>query len=243
MIWIQLTSTSINQSSQQKKTIGFNDLKLVVFTAYNLWQPKWMLKESSEAVVDNESQLEQANRNPSIASSISGGHFKYDSKADFDRFHKRVKVFLANRSQNDYYRRTEDLEERAKRFDYDFRSKHSPAKQPNVPADTVIQEEKVEDEEKRASSNGQQQASALTPSRVSAVQKQVLQSKISPKMPSMRSPEQPPQYFKPRINKKSEVLDKKVTSKYQMSQTSRVTEGGAVVAPSGKSAERPNLIL
>ena len=138
MIWIQLTSTSINQSSCQKKTIGFNDLKLVVFTAYNLWQPKWMLKENIEPV-DNESQLEQANRNPSIASSNNSGYFKYDSKADFDRFHKRVKVFLANRSQNDYYRRTEDLEERAKRFDYDFRSKPSPAKQSKaVPAETVI---------------------------------------------------------------------------------------------------------
>jgi hypothetical protein len=40
----------------------------------------------------------------------------------------------------------------------------------------------------------------------------------------MRSPEQPPQYFKPMINKKSEILDKKVTSKYQFSQTSRIAE-------------------
>ena len=82
MIWIQLTSTSINQSSQQKKTIGLNDLKLVVFTAYNLWQPKWMHAKSSapaESEPASESQLEQANRNPSItSSSISGGgHFRY----------------------------------------------------------------------------------------------------------------------------------------------------------------------
>ena len=65
-------------------------------------------------------------------------------------------------------------------------------------------------------------------------------------MPSMRSPEQPPQYFKPRINKKSEILDKKVSSKYQMSQTSRVSEMGEQKIPApigGKSAERPNLIL
>ena len=106
MIWIQLNSTSINQSSQQKKTIGFNDLKLVVFTAYNLWQPKWMLAKAlppAESDSVSESQLEQANRNPSItSSSISSAHFRSQSKADFDRFHNRVKIFLANRSQNDY---------------------------------------------------------------------------------------------------------------------------------------------
>jgi hypothetical protein len=59
--------------------------------------------EPADSESASESQLEQANRNPSItSSSISGSHFRYESKGDFDRFHKRVKVFLANRSQNDY---------------------------------------------------------------------------------------------------------------------------------------------
>ena len=87
-----------------------------------------MLKEIFEKEPVNESNLEQANRNPSIASSNNGGHYRYESKAEFDRFHKRVKVFLANRSQNDYQRKNEDWEQRAKKFDYDFRNKGSPSK-------------------------------------------------------------------------------------------------------------------
>ena len=60
IIWVQLTAQAIN-SSQLKKTIVYNDLKLVVFTAYNIWQPKWMLsteKDSPKKDILNESQLE-----------------------------------------------------------------------------------------------------------------------------------------------------------------------------------------
>jgi hypothetical protein len=91
----------------------------------------------------------------------------------------------------------------------------------------VIHEEKEDDDKKQSNSASahQQAALALTPTRKTEGLKQTnLQSKVSPKMPSMRSPEQPPQYFKPMINKKSEILDKKVTSKYQFSQTSRIVE-------------------
>ena len=91
----------------------------------------------------------------------------------------------------------------------------------------MIPEEKEDDDKKQGNSTSahQQAALALTPTRKSEVRKQTnLQSKVSPKMPSMRSPEQPPQYFKPMINKKSEILDKKVSSKYQFSQTSLIGE-------------------
>jgi hypothetical protein len=91
----------------------------------------------------------------------------------------------------------------------------------------VIHEEKEDDDKKQSNSASahQQAALALTPTRKTEGHKPTaIQSKVSPKMPSMRSPEQPPQYFKPMINKKSEILDKKVTSKYQFSQTSRIVE-------------------
>ena len=91
----------------------------------------------------------------------------------------------------------------------------------------MIHEEKEDDDKKQSNSASahQQAALALTPTRKTEGLKQTsIQSKVSPKMPSMRSPEQPPQYFKPMINKKSEILDKKVTSKYQFSQTSRIVE-------------------
>jgi hypothetical protein len=105
-----------------------------------------MLKQASPDPI-NESLLEQANRNPSIASQHASSHFRYQSKDEYDRFHKRVKVFLANRSQNDYQKLHEDFEERAKRFDYDFRPKNSPNKQNAA----VIVEE---DEEKKMQDGG-----------------------------------------------------------------------------------------
>jgi hypothetical protein len=48
--------------------------------------------------------------------------------------------------------------------------------------------------------------------------------------------------FQPKINKKSEILDKKVTNKY-LSQTSRNSEHEKSQSAALKSAERPNLIL
>jgi hypothetical protein len=55
-----------------------------------------------------------------------------------------VKVFLANRSQNDYKKKNEDWEERAQNFDYDFRTKVSPGKVRGT--QDVIEEE---DEERK----------------------------------------------------------------------------------------------
>jgi hypothetical protein len=54
----------------------------------------------------------------------------------------------------------------------------------------VIQEEKEDDDKKNTvtESNHQQAASAMSPARQSFAKKHTLQSKISPKMPSMRSP-------------------------------------------------------
>lgn len=50
------------------------------------------------------------------------GEFRYSTKQDFDQVHARLKIMPAIKQQNLYILRPEDLEARAKSFNYEFRS-------------------------------------------------------------------------------------------------------------------------
>jgi len=96
-------------------TVGYMDVKLVLFNAHGIWVPKWML--APPQVQEQQSSSEQSEHQHHRRE-----HFKFETREDFDRFHHRVgKKLAANMAQTIYRKRDFDLATRASAFDYDFR--------------------------------------------------------------------------------------------------------------------------
>ncbi len=97
--------------------LTFHDLKLLVFTAYNIWQPNWMFASSSLPLIDenNQSSLSQQQEK----------NYQFKSRDDFEKMHKKVMILITNRGQNEHAQKIKDHEERAKNLDYNFRTSSS----------------------------------------------------------------------------------------------------------------------
>ena len=82
-VWASLKPYgSAKEESTEQEQISYNELKLVVLCAFDIWLPKTMLKDSTAENPDDQQQE----------------CFKFDSKQDFDRLHQIVKVFRDNRA-------------------------------------------------------------------------------------------------------------------------------------------------
>lgn len=182
-IWILLTS----QVKSEAVTVSYEDLKLVLFNAHGIYQPSWMLVQGDLINTDMDQQSSQDTPK-------RGPHFRFESKEEFDRFHRRVgKNLAANKAQTSYHQREYDLIERAATFDYDFRREYqtgTPLKQVDL---TSTQTTSLE-------------ATISKPS-PSAAEKERVRFSVSPK-PTSHFSLNKLQYFKPMIDRNSERLDK-----------------------------------
>ncbi len=86
--------------------LTYHDLKLLVFTAYNIWQPSWMSNVHSQLPLIDEDQS-------FIPQEVTTKNFHFKSRDDFEMMHKKVMILIANRGQNEHAQKVREHEERA----------------------------------------------------------------------------------------------------------------------------------